>query len=367
MGKLREHIYRRCAAAAPRAAVLAIVTCALCAVLGVLHATLHTVTVRDSDGVVRVVRSAYHEPAELLRVTGMTPGPNDTVAVAAMARMAGSGAPEEIFVQRAYPVTVTADGETYTLEASAGTVAQLLARAGIAVGENDRVSPSPDTAVSPDMGQVRVVRVTFEETTHETVVPFTVEQRDDTEVTQGQYIHEELAQEGQDGVRVTTRRRIYEDGRYVRTQTVRDEMRTPMLPEIHRTYRTDALSTVPAPPGVTVENNVPTGYSVMLSMRSTGYWSPAGRGASGLGLYLGTFACDPTLIPYGTKAYVTSEDGSFVYGWAIATDTGAFIYQNRMQIDLFYESFEASAAHGVRQVNVYLYPGEGQEIDVPEI
>ena len=103
-----------------------------------------------------------------------------------------------------------------------------------------------------------------------------------------------------------------------------------------------------------MENNVPSSYSTVYTMKATGYYSPRGRGASGLGLYYGTFAVDPTLIPYGTKVYIVSTDGRFVYGWAIATDTGAFIHQNRMQVDLFYETYAESAANGVKQVYVYV-------------
>lgn len=40
--------------------------------------------------------------------------------------------------------------------------------------------------------------------------------------------------------------------------------------------------------------------------------------------------------------YITSADGKFVYGWAIATDTGAFVQSNRMQVDLFYETYAES-------------------------
>ena len=116
----------------------------------------------------------------------------------------------------------------------------------------------------------------------------------------------------------------------------------------------DAISPLQAPAGITVEDNVPSSYTTVYSMKATGYSSSLGRGASGLGLYCGTFACDPTLIPYGTKVYITSADGRFVYGWAIATDTGAFVQTNRMQVDLFYETYAESAANGVKYVNVYV-------------
>ena len=38
-----------------------------------------------------------------------------------------------------------------------------------------------------------------------------------------------------------------------------------------------------------------------------------------------------TSIPYGTKLYITSTDGKFVYGYAVATDTGlaCLLYTSR--------------------------------------
>ena len=115
------------------------------------------------------------------------------------------------------------------------------------------------------------------------------------------------------------------------------------------------VSNVSAPAGVTVTNNVPTGYSRVLSMSATGYSSKSGKGASGLGLYYGTVAVNPNVIPYGTKMYIVSEDGRFVYGWAIATDTGTAMMEYPNYIDLFYETYTESVLNGRIAVNVYLY------------
>ena len=160
------------------------------------------------------------------------------------------------------------------------------------------------------------------------------------------------------GQAVVTIRDRYVDGVYERSEEVGQEIVTEPVAEVHATVYNNVVSPLSAPEGVTVVDNVPTGYAEVYSMRATGYYSARGRGASGIGLAYGTFAVDPTLIPYGTKVYITSPDGSFVYGWAIATDTGAFIHTNRMQVDLFYETYAESAANGVKQVNVYVYPDE---------
>ena len=90
-------------------------------------------------------------------------------------------------------------------------------------------------------------------------------------------------------------------------------------------------------------------------MSATGYSSKSGKGASGLGLYYGTVAVNPNVIPYGTKMYIVSEDGRFVYGWAIATDTGTAMMEYPNYIDLFYETYTESVLNGRIAVNVYLY------------
>ena len=239
---------------------------------------------------------------------------------------------------RAWPVTCVSVGNPHC----------------VTLGPDDYTTPSLDSPVTEGMGRVRVHRVTYTENTARETVPYETEYLDETAESTGKYSHEVLVQAGQDGLVDVTYRQKYVDGGYSGTEVVDTQVVTEMIPEIYRKYNSDAVSPLQAPEGITVENNVPSSYSKMYSMKATGYYSARGRGASGLGLYYGTFACDPTLIPYGTKVYITSADGKFVYGWAIATDTGAFVQSNRMQVDLFYETYAESVANGVKYVNVYV-------------
>lgn len=57
-------------------------------------------------------------------------------------------------------------------------------------------------------------------------------------------------------------------------------------------------------------------------------------------------AVDPDVIPYGTLLYITSTDGSFVYGYAVATDTGIAVQDGRILVDLFYETYAESVING---------------------
>ena len=67
-----------------------------------------------------------------------------------------------------------------------------------------------------------------------------------------------------------------------------------------------------------------------------------------------TVAVDPDVIPYGTLLYITSTDGRFVYGYAIATDTGIAVQKGEILVDLFYETYAESVINGAIQVNVYV-------------
>ena len=50
----------------------------------------------------------------------------------------------------------------------------------------------------------------------------------------------------------------------------------------------------------------------------------------------------------------TSTDGSFVYGYAVATDTGIAVQDGRILVDLFYETYAESVINGAINVNVYV-------------
>ena len=64
----------------------------------------------------------------------------------------------------------------------------------------------------------------------------------------------------------------------------------------------------------------PVNYAHKLTDQvATGYSAGSGAwGASGMSLSYGYVAVDPTEIPYGSKLYITSADGSFVYGQSSA-------------------------------------------------
>ena len=71
-------------------------------------------------------------------------------------------------------------------------------------------------------------------------------------------------------------------------------------------------------------------------------------------LTYGTVAVNPSVIPYGTLMYITSDDGRFVYGYAYAADTGTAMMTGHAFVDLYYETYEESVESAVIPVTVYI-------------
>lgn len=341
---------RALARGGPRALALAGTLCCLGGAMAFLWARLNVVHVTDSSGgEARIVMASTTDPQLLAQAAGFQLSAHDDTLFAD-----SGGSLALLKVVRAYPVALYADGQEYVAEVSVGTVEEAVQRAGIQLSKDDFTEPALDSRLYEGMPDIVIHRVTYEDTVTTQPIPHGEEYVEEVQDPEGQYIHEILAQEGADGTKEVTTRAKYVDGEYVSSEVVNETVLTPAQNTIYKRVQNNIVSPLPAPDGITVENNVPSSYSEVYTMKATGYYSPRGMGASGLGLYYGTFAVDPTLIPYGTKVYIVSTDGQFVYGWAIATDTGAFIHQNRMQVDLFYETYEESAANGVKEVYVYV-------------
>lgn len=74
--------------------------------------------------------------------------------------------------------------------------------------------------------------------------------------------------------------------------------------------------------------------------------------ATGAKCEVGVVAVDPRVIPLGTKLYIETTDGSFIYGYCSAQDTGGAIKGNK--VDLAMNTKAECFQFGRRQVKVYI-------------
>ena len=52
--------------------------------------------------------------------------------------------------------------------------------------------------------------------------------------------------------------------------------------------------------------------------------------------------------------YIKSSDGRYIYGYAVAADTGGFIKKHPTGVDLFFTTESACQRFGVRTVEIYI-------------
>ena len=95
-------------------------------------------------------------------------------------------------------------------------------------------------------------------------------------------------------------------------------------------------------------------YTDVLTVTATAYSCEGYTGYtySGTVARVGAIAVDPKVIPIGTKMYIVSNDGQYVYGYCVAEDTGGSIIGNR--IDLYFDTFAECWDFGVRTCTVYI-------------
>lgn len=101
-------------------------------------------------------------------------------------------------------------------------------------------------------------------------------------------------------------------------------------------------------------NGVPVSYVDCISGKASAYWGDKWT-AVGLESKPGYIAVNPEQIPYGTKMYIVSQDGKYVYGYCIAADTGGFAYNGSGRlVDLRFPTSASGSKFGVRMVNIYI-------------
>ncbi len=344
--KYKELLRRRIQAIPHRLYVFALLLICLTATQLWLHEEMHFVYVTDSTGASHLMTTKSEEPEELLELAGLKVEPGDRVSYVNYAENLSN-----LNVQRAFPVTIQADGETYEGRVTAGTVEQVLEQVGVTLNEHDFTVPSLHADVqNGDVIQVNRVEyvdsVEYEEIPFETVYSYTSEFYKKRRKTV-------VRQKGQNGKLAITSRERWVNGELASSQVIANEIVRQPKNEIIRAYQAGApVSPLVGPDGTT---GPPSSYKAVYHGRATGYHSKrGGRGASRLGLHYGTVAVNPAKIPYGSLLYIASPDGRFVYGYAIATDTGTALQTDHALVDLYYETPEEAILNGVQAVNVYV-------------
>ncbi len=255
-------------------------------------------------------------------------------------------------------VKIFADGNNYVVRAK-GNVADAINAAGITVDDDDliNVGLSEPLNAKTDIVINRVEYVT--EVKLETIEYATEYKEDDSYVVG----FSKVLVDGEEGELAKTICHTYVDGKLASSDIVSTEVTEEPVDEVivQGTAEVNpiaamSISQLDVPDYLALdENGVPTSYSNVLTGKSCAYSAnPSAKTASGRQVKVGYVAVDPAIIPYGTELYIVSTDGKYVYGYAVAADTGTALLDGRILVDLFMESYDASCDWGAKQVNIYI-------------
>ncbi|MBR5156712.1 MAG: G5 domain-containing protein [Clostridia bacterium] len=256
---------------------------------------------------------------------------------------------DEITITRGTKILLTDGGVFKEMYSCEKTLESALIDADITLSEHDEITPDLSTVVSEGL-EVKITRVTIETVNEEQVMDFheTKIMRDDK---QADYVN--VIQEGDTGWAEATFRVTTRDGVITEKLMLSQNVIVEPVAKIVE-YGTYIPNTVQTSKG-------PVRYKKVIQCNATAYDpSPASNGgyggltATGMRAQYGVIAVDPRVIPLGSKVYVESPDGgdSWVYGFAVAADTGGAIKGNK--VDLCYNTKSECYQFGRRPATVYV-------------
>ena len=163
-----------------------------------------------------------------------------------------------------------------------------------------------------------------------------------------------IGTEGVDGEKAVVKKVKYIDGERDSDEVIAEKVIKKPVDEVTLVGTKGAGSTG-GEGTFTDENGNEVSYKYKLTGSGTAYnAAPGALTSTGAAVYEGGVAVNPSLIPYGSKLYIVSTDGSRTYGYATAVDTGGALMDGSAIVDCFYFSYDACVNWGRRNVNVYV-------------
>jgi uncharacterized protein YabE (DUF348 family)/3D (Asp-Asp-Asp) domain-containing protein len=290
--------------------------------------------------------TSYSDLEDILAEQKILIGANDDYTFSGFEENEG-----ELIIKHAFPVMVTADGQSRLLDMTGGTVADALAQAGITCNEDDLINVPLDENVQSGSSIVinRVTYKTFEvteEIPYETVRP-------EGECPENQ--RETKVVSGKVGEKLVTKQTRYVDGfekeTTVLSETVVKEPVTEVFEFRNKVSWGGSVLQYDSDDLVLDENGIPVNYKYKITGKATAY-SALGKPTK---LVPGCVAMDLSRFPKGTKLYIRTPSGSYVYGYSKVADTGAFVSNGSgVLVDLFFNTYEESVRFGAKTVDVYV-------------
>lgn len=294
----------------------------------------------DNCGEKQTISLAKGTVEEVLDRTGITLTDNKSVTPSLNTVITDD---TNIYVYNAKNIKLTTNGTEMSVKAPEGTVENALNILGYEITDDDILNVDKNAQVEDDM-EIILKKVTYVDEKSTEKISYKTVEKDSDDIMTGE---SEVSQKGVDGEKEVTKRCKYIDGKYASTKVIGEKVTKEPVDKVilNGTKRGTITDT----------SGAPVSYRYMVSGSGTAYTAALGSlTATGATVYEGGVAVNPAIIPYGSKLYIEAADGSHVYGYATAVDTGGALMDGSAIVDLFYFSYDDCVNFGRRDVNVYV-------------
>ena len=326
----------------------------LCIILSQSVFALNTYIINDGDKVT-IHTSFATDPADVLSEAGIELNPEDTYTTES------SSGTSSITIKRLQTVTIHIGATPVQMQTYGETVKSLLDRAGVVLSDNDSVSVLLSSQTYDGM-TVTVSRTQYVVEVYDVEVPYETIYCYAPNLPEGQEV---LLTKGVNGIASRTANVLYIDGKELSRTPLSEEVTTQPVKEVIAIGTKEGTSgefpEVALGKPIIGDGVIITPDGKVLNYGNSGVFSATAYHNTDPGCtiytYIGTLcrvgaiAVDPKVIPLGTKMYIVSNDGRYIYGEAVAEDTGSSIKGNK--IDLYFDSVPECIQFGIRDCTVY--------------
>ena len=323
-------------------------------IVPVLLITTVTMTAYAQSGYVindgeerQVVFSDATEASEVLAENGYELNRADRI------ELNEEGMRPEITVHRIQMIYINNGGQSVVTNSYGETVGELLERINMGLNEGDAIDVALETMTYDGM-KLNIDRWTTSTEFVYEEVPFETEYVQTNKMLVGD---EKIVTEGVNGELKHTAKVVFFNGQEVSREIIATEQTVAPVNQVVKQGTFEAEKgklTIGDGIIVTPDGEIYT-YDRTMQAKATAYThTDAGCNkttATGTTVHWGTVAVDPRKIPYGTKMFIVSNDGKYVYGLSAAEDCGGSIKGNR--IDLYMPTTSQCYAFGVRNCTIY--------------
>ena len=306
-----------------------------------------TYVITDGENV--TLHTTYEtDPVQVLSEAGLELDTDDTYIT-----QEGTGI-SEIKVQRNQTVVIDNCGKETAITTYGETVGELLERMDVPMDGNTQVSLPLETMTYDGM-ELEVKRTVRKVEVYTTAVPFETEYVEDETLPDGTEV---VRTEGVNGQKECLASVLYVDGQ----ETSRIVLREAVLQEpvnaviaVGTGAAQEEVSYVVGDGTITLSTGEVLTFTHAGQFKATAYThTDAGcdmTTATGTTVRRGTVAVDPRVIPYGTRMFIVTNDGRYIYGVSTAEDCGGAIKGNRL--DLYFSTNSQCVQFGIRNCTVY--------------